>query len=143
MHIAIKSFIASIALMGIAGVALAQSGETPATLEGAKTISPAEAKALIEKGALAVDVRKKAAFVEGRLPKAKSIGALRNADTKEFPAEAFGGKKDMPIIVYGHGSDGWSAVAAVQSAVKQGYTNVNWMRTGWADWSKSGLPVEQ
>jgi rhodanese-related sulfurtransferase len=123
--------------------ALAQSGETPPTLDGAKTVSVAEAKALIDKGAAAFDVRRKAAYVESRLPKAQSITSAQNKDTKEFDPGAFGGDKNAQIVIYGHGTDGWSSVEAVKSAVKAGFKNVNWMRGGFSEWSKNGLPLEQ
>lgn len=126
-----------------AGQALAQSGETPPTLEGAKTVSAAEAKAAIDSGVQPLDVRRKASYVESRLPKAKSIGSARDPKTNEFDIGVFGPKKDGPLLIYGHGSDGWSAVAAVNSAVKAGYSNVLWLRGGFVEWTKSGLPVEQ
>jgi len=131
------------ATLFVATQALAQSGETPPALDGAKTISAPEAKAAIDSGALALDVRRKASFVESRLPKAKSIGSAKDPKTNEFDVAVFGPKKDGPIIIYGHGSDGWSAVAAVNSAVKAGYSNVLWLRGGFVEWTKSGMPLEQ
>jgi len=132
-----------VALTFFASYASAQTGETPPAIDGAKTISAEQAKALIDKGAVPLDVRKKASFVEGRLPKAKSIRSAENAETKEFDTTAFGAAKEAPLIVYGHGSDGWSSVSAVRSAVKAGYANVHWLRGGFNEWSKAGLPLEQ
>jgi rhodanese-related sulfurtransferase len=131
------------AMLVMASGASAQTGETPAALDGAKTISAIEAKAAIDTGAQPLDVRRKASFVEGRLPKAKSIGTARNPQTKAFDPAAFGPRKDGTLVIYGHGSDGWSAVAAVNDAVKAGYTKVLWLRGGYAEWTKSGLPIEQ
>lgn len=125
-----------------ASLSFAQSGETPPILEGAKTISTEDAKAMLGK-ALIVDVRKKASFAEGRLPGAKSITEHFDAEKKVFALAAFGPDKAAPIVIYGHGSDGWSAVHAVRSAVAGGYTNVLWMRTGWAAWSTSKMPIEE
>lgn len=125
------------------GAAIAQTGETPPALDGAKTVTAAEAKALIDKGAAVMDVRRKASFVEGRVPTAKSITAAQDPTTKAFDPTVFGANKGAVIIIYGHGSDGWSAVSAVKSAVAAGFTGVHWLRGGWVEWSKAGLPVEQ
>lgn len=134
--------VAGLLMLGCVGTASAQTGETPPTISGAKTIAAADAKALIDKGAVVTDVRKKASYVEGRLPKAKSITSARREETKDFDPTVFGADKSAPIVVYGHGTDGWSAVSAVESAVKAGYTNVNWLRGGFAEWTKASLPVE-
>jgi rhodanese-related sulfurtransferase len=131
----------SIALMILAitaGSAFAQTGETPMTLDGARTVSVVEAKALVDGGASVFDVRRKTAYVEGRIGKAKSIA---KNEAKVFEAVAFGGKMDAVIVIYGHGSDGWSSVDAVKTAVSAGYKNVNWLRGGFAEWSKAGMPV--
>ncbi len=135
--------ILAAALLALAAPALAQTGETPPTLEGAKTITASEAKAAIDAGVLTLDVRRKASFVEGRLPKAKAVGSAKNPQTNEFDLAIYGPKKDATILVYGHGSDGWSAVAAVNTAVKAGYSRVLWLRGGYVEWTKAGLPIEQ
>jgi rhodanese-related sulfurtransferase len=90
-----------------------------------------------------LDVRKKASYLEGRIPGAKSITAHFDREKKTFALEAFGSNKSTPIVIYGHGSDGWSAVHATRSAVAAGYTNVLWLRTGWASWTGQKMPVEQ
>lgn len=123
--------------------AFAQSGETPATLPGAATVTAAEAKTLIDKGAVALDVRKKASFVEGHLPGAKSIRSVINDQTKAVDPAAFGANKEAVLVIYGHGTDGWSAVDATKAAVESGYKNIKWLRGGWTEWSKAGLPTEQ
>lgn len=127
--------------MAVTGTAYAQSGETPMAVEGARTVGAAEAKALVDKGAAAFDVRKKAAYVEGRVPKAKSI--KKDEASKAFAPDTFGANKDAVIVIYGHGSDGWSSVDAVKTAVAAGYKNVHWMRGGWVEWSKAGMPADQ
>lgn len=128
--------------LAMAVPAMAQTGETPATLDGAKTIAAADAKALLAKGAKVFDVRKKASFADGHIPGAKSASAAVNANDKTMDTAILGADKDAVIIIHGHGTDGWSAVYAVKAAVTAGYKNVNWLRSGWADWSASGFPVE-
>jgi rhodanese-related sulfurtransferase len=134
------TFLATSALLS---PALAQSGETPPTLDGAKTTSTSDVKSMVGK-AMILDVRKKATYLDGRLPGAKSIISFYDADKKSYDVTAaFGTDKAAPIVIYGHGSDGWSAVTAVKAAVGAGYINVHWMRTGWAAWSAEKLPTEQ
>lgn len=134
--------LAMLPFLAVTPQAFAQTGETPATLEGAKTISAADAKALVAKGAKVFDVRKKASFADGHIPGAKSASAAVNAGDKTMDTAILGADKDAVIIIHGHGTDGWSAVYAVKSAVAAGYKNINWLRSGWAEWSASGFPVE-
>ena len=127
-------------LLGLAAPAIAQ--ETAPTIAGAKTISPADAKSLIEKGAQVFDVRRRAAFLESHLPKAKSVASAVDSKEKTADASVLGENKAAVVIIHGHGTDGWSAVYLVEAAVKAGYTNVNWMRGGFAEWSDAKLPLE-
>jgi len=137
----LRMLCAGLLLMAGVSAAAANTGETPPTLDGARTVGAAEAKVLMEKGAAVFDVRRKAAYLDGRLPRAK--GLARNAETKAFDPAVFGASKDAPVLIYGHGSDGWSAVEAVRTAVSAGYKQVHWLRGGWVEWSAAGLPVEQ
>ncbi len=140
-----KSLISIVfsALLFLAPTAFAQTGETPPTLPGVATVTAADAKQLIDKGGVALDVRKKAAYVEGHVPGAKSIRSAFNEQAKTVDPSAFGPNKDAVIIIYGHGTDGWSAVDAAKTAAEAGYKNVKWLRGGWSEWSKAGLPTEQ
>lgn len=142
----LKSSILAVALVIVtwlgSGDAFAQSGETPPTLPGAKTVTTEEIKALLGKVTI-LDVRRKASYVEGHIPGAKSIVGHFKSDSKTFDSDAFGPDKTSAIVIHGHGTDGWSAVYAVNSAVAAGYKDVRWMRGGWADWSAKKLPVEQ
>jgi rhodanese-related sulfurtransferase len=134
--------LAGAALIGtvILGTTPVAANETPPTLPGAKTVSADEVKPLLGK-ALILDVRRKAAFQEGHLQGAKSITHAHNKDAKSFDLSVFGGDKSVTIVIHGHGSDGWSAVDAVNTAVKAGYTNVLWLRGGYKEWTDKGLPV--
>jgi rhodanese-related sulfurtransferase len=127
----------------IAGPATAQTGETPPTLDGVTTITSEQAKDLLAKGAKVFDFRRKTAYADGHIPGAVSGSSAYNADTKLVDAAVFGANKDQAIIIHGHGSDGWTAVAAAKSAAAAGFKNVNWLRAGWAEWQAKGFPVEQ
>ena len=121
--------------------ALAQTGETPTSITGAKTISVADLKTDMGKVTI-FDVRRRATFVEGHLPGAQSI--VRHVDSaaqKCDAAAAFGSDKARPIVIHGHGTDGWSAFYCVKAAVEAGYTDVRWLRVGYAGWTEGGNPV--
>jgi rhodanese-related sulfurtransferase len=142
----LKSCIAISALLVLVtltpGAARAETGETPPTVDGAKVVSAQDVKMMVEKGALVFDARKKAAFSEGHIPGAKSVGSAFDKEAKTFDATVFGPDKTTPLVIHGHGSDGWTAVYGVKAAVASGYSNVNWFRGGWAEWQAAGFPVE-
>ena len=133
---------ATICLGSVMADARADSGKSPPSLEGAKTVTTDEVAGLLGKVTI-LDVRRKASFLEGHIPGAKSIVGQFNKERKVFDPIAFGPDKSAPIVIHGHGSDGWSAVYAVRSAVAAGYSDVRWMRAGWAEWSHKKLPVNQ
>lgn len=137
----LKTILTALFLAVSALPVAAQTGETPPSLAGATTVSPADAKKALDAGALVLDVRRRATFLEGHLPGAKSIAAQINSEQKSVDPAAFGGDKAKPIVIYGHGTDGWSAVLAVETAVKQGYTAVLWMREGFKGWQAAKLPI--
>lgn len=118
----------------------AYANETPTSLPGAKTVTADEVKGLLGK-ALILDVRRKAAFQEGHLQGAKSITHAHDKDAKAFDLSVYGTDKAVTIVIHGHGTDGWSAVDAVNTAVKAGFTNVLWLRGGFKEWSDKGLPL--
>lgn len=136
------SYAASIVRFAVVAFALAITAPafaeyTPPTLPGAKTISADEVQAMVGKAAI-LDVRKKASYLDGHLPTAASIRHAEDKETKQFAPTVFGADKAAAIVIHGHGSDGWSAVAAVKSAVDAGYTNVHWFRGGIREWTEKG-----
>lgn len=122
---------------------IADTGETPPALDGAKTVTAQDVQALIKAGAVTYDARRKAAFLEGHLPGAQSLAGKVDSEKKSVDVAAFGTDKAKAIIIHGHGTDGWSAFYAAKGAVAAGFSKVHWMRGGWAEWSKAGLPVEK
>lgn len=136
-----SSMAAAARLLLVAVVLLAAGGvraeDTPPTLPGAKTVTAEDVKGLVGKAAI-LDVRKKASFLEGHLPTGQSITHAQDKATKKFDVAVFGADKAKAIVIHGHGADGWSAVAAVNSAVEAGYTNVLWFRGGIREWTDKG-----
>lgn len=118
-----------------------QAEDTPTSLPGVKIVSADEAKTLVAK-ANVFDVRKRASYLEGHLPKAKAAGQAFDSKTKTFDATVFGADKAAPILIYGHGPDGWTAFHAAEAAAKAGFTNVAWMRNGFKEWTEKGNALE-
>ncbi len=141
----VKMFLsaAAAAILLVAAPAIAQTGETPTSIEGAKVITVDQLKADLGKVTI-YDVRRRAAYVEGHLPGAQS--AVRHVDASAQTcdaAAAFGSDKAKPIVIHGHGTDGWSAFYCVRDAVKAGYTDVRWLRAGFAGWTAGGNPLDK
>lgn len=136
--------------MWLSGAAQAQS-ETPKTLPGGKVVSVEEARKLLDsKTAFFVDTRSVVNFGKGHVPGAKAIpykGTSEDAATFDASKDQFDlGKlppaKDHAIVFYSDGPTGWKSYKAAVTAVKGGYKNVSYMRSGWSEWSAKGFPKE-
>lgn len=124
--------------------------ETPQTFTGGKIISVDEAKGLIGKAKF-FDMRKAISFGKGHVPGAVALPY----DQKSEKAENFDATKDKfdlaqlpsnkadPIVFYSDGPTGWKSYKAAVIAVRNGYTNVMWMRGGTKDWEQKNFPIEQ
>lgn len=102
-----------------------------------KEVSLRDAKALIEGGAIVLDVRNAKSFSEAHVPGARSIPlAVLSVGIPEALAFA----KNLPIVVYC--ADGVNVGPKAAALLKEaGYTNVVSMREGAAGWKSAGLPM--
>jgi rhodanese-related sulfurtransferase len=134
----------------VASGAVAQS-ETPAALPGGKVISVQEARQLVDKkAAFFVDTRSVVNFGKGHVPGAQAIpykgssedAAGFDAAKDQFDVGKLPSDKTQPLVFYSDGPTGWKSYKAAVWAVKAGYKNVNYMRSGWADWLAKGFPAE-
>ena len=141
----------------VAGIAIAMTGsvmaqsETPAALPGGKVISVADARKLSDnKTAFFVDTRSVVNFGKGHVPGAHAIpykgGSEDTANfdvTKDqFDVSKLPASKDQALVFFSDGPTGWKSYKAAVWAVKAGYKNVNYMRSGWSEWQAKGFPVE-
>lgn len=129
-------------------LALAWSGpsaaaeDTPTRLEGATILTAEELKPLIGKPGLRIfDLRKKASFVEGHVPKAVSAAAAYDEREKKFDVGVLGPDRAAAVVFYSHGAAGWKSYWAAKMAIEAGYTNVMWFRGGFAEWEEKSLPI--
>jgi len=131
-------FAAMVVVFGATGGAMA-SGVSPEIVSGANTVSPAEAKALFDKGVLFVDVRKDADWDAGRIPGAEHL------DSKsKFSAEALAAlaAKNEEIVIYCNGPKCMRSSESCAKAVEWGFTKIHYYREGFPAWKSAGYPVE-
>ena len=111
--------------------------KSPLTVDGAETITLAEALALHKAGAVFIDVR------NPRLFKRKHISGSHHMDLKGgFDRAALEkvARKDEPVVIYSSGLHCPRGYRAVTKAVSWGYTNVKYFRGGIVVWRDAGHP---
>jgi 3-mercaptopyruvate sulfurtransferase SseA len=125
------------------------AAETPTSLPGGKVVTADEAKAQVGKARF-FDMRKAINFGKGHV---KGAAALPY-DEKSEKASSFDGSKDgfdksklppdknMPLVFYSDGPNGWKSYKAAVLAIRAGHKNVMWMRGGITEWSAKGLELE-
>ena len=125
--------------------------QTPATLAGAKVVSAAEVKGLLDgKKAAFFDTRSPVNFGKGHVPGAKAFpygeksefaanfdAAQDRFDLTQLPAD-----KNAALVFYSDGPTGWKSYKAAVLAVRGGYKAVHYFRGGWAEWESKKFPVE-
>jgi len=127
-----------VVIFGAWGGAMA-SNVSPEAISGANTVSPAEAKALFDKGVLFVDVRKDADWDAGRIPGAEHL------DSKsKFTAEALAdlAAKNEEIVIYCNGPKCMRSSESCAKAVEWGLKKIHYFREGFPSWKSAGYPVE-
>lgn len=145
-------FVASIAAVSALTCGVAHAQETPTTVQGAKVITVAEGKTLLDgKAAVFVDTRAVVNFGKGHVPGAVAASYKEKSD-KVANFDPSGDALDMsklpadkakPVVFYSDGPTGWKSYKATVMAVKAGYTNAHYMRGGFSEWEAKGLPVEK
>ena len=118
----------------------ASAAEAPMSVNGAKTVSTAEAKALFDEGVLFVDAREDAAWALGRIPGALHLDVNTGAFTREaLLAEA---SLEDKIVFYCNGVKCLRSSNACEKAIEYGFKNVYYYREGYPGWKTAGYPVE-
>ena len=139
----------------------AYDAPVPAGLVGAATVAGPEVRALLEAGAVVVDVlpeiRRPKDLPEDALwlppPHRGVAGALWLPDvgygdlapiTRAYLLDhleaATGGNRAHPLVFYCR-IDCWMSWNAARRALDAGYTHVHWYRDGLDDWEFEGFPV--
>lgn len=149
----LRRSLLAIILSTLSGLALADDAPpTPTTLKGGKVITVEDAASLSKsKSASFVDTRSTLNFGKGHVPgaiaaaykeKSEKVenfdGSLDQFDFTKIPSD-----KAAKIVFYSDGPTGWKSYKAAVLAIKQGYSNVMYMRGGFADWTAKNLPIER
>lgn len=126
--------------------------ETPTTLSGGKVITAADGKKLVDaKAATFVDTRSVVNFGKGHVPGALTASYKEKSDkaptfdpkVDSFELDKLPKNKSAAVVFYSDGPTGWKSYKAAVLSIGAGYTNVHYMRGGFADWTAKGFPVEQ
>ena len=128
-------FVAAIAFIWLANNGTRQS---PANLQPVPEVDIAQAKALIDSGALVIDVRSAEQFAFRHLPGAVlvSLELLRAGIPPSIAAA-----KDKPVVVYCNQGlvHGPEATRLLQQA---GFKQAVNLRSGIEGWAAAGLPIK-
>jgi len=135
----ILTYVMAMAVGMIVYTAQPMAKESPTMVDGAKTVSAAEAKALFDKGAKFVDVRKDSDWDAGRVP-----GAVHIELKKKLSEESLSGAvaKDQEVVIYCNGHSCMRSSKASEKAVSWGYSKVYYFRDGFPAWEAAGYPAE-
>lgn len=147
-----RVLICTSALFCLHAVAADDSPATPTTLKGGKVITVDDAAALSKaKTAVFVDTRSALNFAKGHVPGAVTAAYKEKSDKVEnfdasmdsFDFDKIPADKNAKIVFYSDGPTGWKSYKAAVLATQKGYTQVMYMRGGFADWTAKSLPVER
>lgn len=112
---------------------------SPMQVDGATTVTAAEAKALFDDGVIFVDVRSDKDFDAGRIPDALHLNSKTNFTEASLSEET--GKGDS-VVIYCNGESCMRSSDTSKIAVGWGFTKVYYFRDGYPAWKLAGYPVE-
>lgn len=126
------------------------AADNPSTLPGATIVTADAAKDLIAKGAQVIDVRSANEYAEGHIKGAKNVPYKEKSDKKaafdasqdSFDLGKLPADKAAAMVLYCNGLECWKSYKAGVTAVKAGYTKINWLRGGMPEWKGKGYPTE-
>ena len=140
--ISISSIFTTIFALCIGTSAFAEKKDTPQSLDGTTLIT---AEQLID----LVDTKDDLVIIDSRKPSDRALGyipgsiALPNTDTTPESLATHLESKTTPVVFYCNGAKCARSYEAAEIAVKDGYSEIYWFRTGWAAWEDSGYPIEK
>lgn len=135
----LRSFSMSLILALTPMLLMAASKISPETVDGAKTVSTAEAKRLFDQGVPFLDVRSDRDWEAGRIPGAVHI-ELKKKLNQDSMSELFA--RDQPIVIYCNSIGCMRSSKAAQKAVSWGYQKVYYYRLGFPDWKHNGYAIQ-
>lgn len=142
--------IISTMALGFGLAAPVQAADTPATLKGSTLVTAAEVKTMLGKGVPVIDTRVAAEFAEKTILGAKSV-PYKEKSTKDvnfdasqdsFDLSKLPADKAAPVVFFCNSGSCWKSYKASVTAMKAGYTKVQWFRGGMPEWVAAGLPTQ-
>ena len=126
-------------LVPLVAIAFFALNKPTTTFFNVTEVSVLEARALVDSGAIVVDVREKEAFRSRHLPGAISapVSQLRS----EVPV-SLSEAKDKPVVVY-CGDGATMGPEGTQLLNNAGYARAVNMKSGIDGWQKAGYPIER
>ena len=112
---------------------------SPETVQGATTISTAEAKQLFDQGAVFLDVRSDQDWEAGRIPGSKHLELKKVFNQESLATIA---QPDQKLVIYCNSTGCHRSSKASKHAVEWGYKKVYYYRLGYPDWQSNGYAVE-
>ncbi len=143
MFIRFKLMVISL-LLALAPAWSANAADTgyraPETVEGARTVSAEEVKALHDEGVVIVDVRNPRLHARRHIPGAIHLDLKTAFNESALAAVA---DKQAPVVLYCSGIKCSRSSRASKMAVEWGYEEVLYFRGGIVDWRNAGYPVAE
>jgi rhodanese-related sulfurtransferase len=129
---------------------MAQAGDTPASLTGAKLVAADGVAKAQSAGAVVIDSRVASEYAEGHIKGALNVPYREKSEKAvnfdsgqdEFNLAKLPSDKAAAIVIYCNGPECWKSFKASTVAIKGGYTNILWYREGFPEWKSKGLPSE-
>ncbi|MBE8233497.1 MAG: rhodanese-like domain-containing protein [Endozoicomonadaceae bacterium] len=112
----------------------------PGKVIGATTADSMFAQGYLERKYTFIDIRPAAEFEKGHVPGANNLEFNEGFTLEALTAIV---KKGDPVVFYGVGVQGDNNAKATKQALDWGYITVFYYRTGFAEWSTVGLPIEK
>lgn len=132
--------LAAIVVFAFASSVHAAGGKvSPMSVDGAKTVTAAEAKGLFDKGSIFLDVRSDKDWGAGRIPDAIHIELKKKLNEESMGKQI---KKGDVVVIYCNGASCLRSSKASVKAVGWGYSKVYYFRDGFPAWKSAGYPVE-
>lgn len=132
--------VPAVVLMFAVPMSFAADKISPMTVNGAKTVDAAKAKALFDKKVVFVDSRNDKDWDAGRIPGALHMDIHKGSLTQE--ALGVKVKKDQEVVMYCNGEKCLRSSEAAAQAVGWGYSKVYYFRDGFPAWQAAGYPAE-
>lgn len=145
----VLTVLVAMAMLLVAGKVMAEKVATPGSYDGITVVDADWVKTNMGKVKI-FDARKKGEYVEKHIPGAisatygeKSAKSLDfDSSQDKFKLSKYPADKDSQIVVYCNGPKCWKSFKSAIMLVREGYTNVHWLRDGFPGWLDKGYPTE-